>query len=449
MLKKAAVGSVVAAASGAAITIGGVHLATADAATATTGVNIRSGPGTSYKIIGGLAQGQSITAIGKPDNGWVQVSFDGSTAYVSAQYLDLNGQVDSSTPVTIYTQGNKIASANLNVRNGPSLDSKVIGYISDGQSVSLTGKQSRGFAEVLYGGERAWVSAEYLISSVNGLPTNTGTRVATADLLIRTTDDSSFKIITTVPKGSTLKITGATSNGYAQVIYDDAIRWVSAQYLSSTAKQGPAAPADNDPADNGSSGGSGDSSNAPATLPNVIGSRYVTTELLVRTTSGSNDQTVATVQRGHRVDITGKVDNGRAQIIYGGAVRWVTAEYVSTTRPRSASSDDSSHRSKGGSSGGPSSAGGVDQSYSGSSRNVSNGVWDQLAMCESSGNWGINTGNGFYGGLQFTLQTWHGFGGTGMPNKASRSAQIQVAERVLAVQGWVAWPACSTKLGLR
>jgi resuscitation-promoting factor RpfA len=76
-------------------------------------------------------------------------------------------------------------------------------------------------------------------------------------------------------------------------------------------------------------------------------------------------------------------------------------------------------------------------------------VWDRVAQCESSGNWQTNTGNGFYGGLQFTMSTWRGFGGQGMPHQASRDQQIAVAQRVLAAQGWGAWPACSSKLGLR
>ena|GEM_PF-5930583 len=430
-LRRTVAGTALSAAAGAAITIGGAHLVTADAATATTGVNIRSGPGTSYRIVGGLARGQSITAIGKPHNGWVKVSFNGGTAYVSAQYLDLSGTVNSATPVTIYTQGNKVASATLNVRSNPSLTAKIIGYISDGQAVSLTGKQSKGFAEVLYGGQRAWVTAQYLISSVNGIPHGSGTRVATADLLIRTTADPTFKIITTVPKGSTLKITGATSNGYAQVIYNNAIRWVTARYLSSTAKAGPSAPSNS-----GSNG-------STAKAPHVVGSRYATTELLVRTTSGSGDKTVATVHRGDKLKITGAVANGRAEIVYNGVARWVTAQYLSTSRPRTGSDSDSH------SSGGGTSSGAVGTGYHGGSRNVTNDVWDDLAMCESSGNWSINTGNGFYGGLQFTLQTWQGFGGNGMPNNASRDEQIRIAERVLAVQGWKAWPACSTKLGLR
>lgn len=76
-------------------------------------------------------------------------------------------------------------------------------------------------------------------------------------------------------------------------------------------------------------------------------------------------------------------------------------------------------------------------------------VWDRLAQCESSGNWAINTGNGYYGGLQFTLSSWRTAGGNGYPHQASREEQIARAETLLARQGWGAWPACSAKLGLR
>ena len=76
-------------------------------------------------------------------------------------------------------------------------------------------------------------------------------------------------------------------------------------------------------------------------------------------------------------------------------------------------------------------------------------TWDKVAQCESGGNWATSTGNGFHGGLQFTTSTWRSFGGSGVPHQASRTEQIAVAERVLAAQGWKAWPACSRKLGLR
>lgn len=74
--------------------------------------------------------------------------------------------------------------------------------------------------------------------------------------------------------------------------------------------------------------------------------------------------------------------------------------------------------------------------------------WDGLAMCESSGDWHINTGNGFYGGLQFTQSTWVSFGGTHYAPRAdlaTREQQIAIAEKVLAVQGRGAWPGCTAK----
>ncbi|WP_293830775.1 resuscitation-promoting factor [uncultured Corynebacterium sp.] len=83
---------------------------------------------------------------------------------------------------------------------------------------------------------------------------------------------------------------------------------------------------------------------------------------------------------------------------------------------------------------------------------ASGSVWDSLAQCESGGDWSINTGNGFFGGLQFTPSTWAGHGGTAYApsaHLATREQQIAIAERVQASQGWGAWPACTASLGIR
>jgi hypothetical protein len=78
-----------------------------------------------------------------------------------------------------------------------------------------------------------------------------------------------------------------------------------------------------------------------------------------------------------------------------------------------------------------------------------NTVWDSLAQCESGGNWAINTGNGYYGGLQFNLGTWQAYGGTGLPSNASRETQIAIATKLRdASGGYGAWPGCAASLGL-
>ncbi|WP_375390104.1 transglycosylase family protein [uncultured Amnibacterium sp.] len=76
-------------------------------------------------------------------------------------------------------------------------------------------------------------------------------------------------------------------------------------------------------------------------------------------------------------------------------------------------------------------------------------TWNRLAQCESSGRWHIDTGNGYYGGLQFSMGTWRAHGGGGNPARATKAKQIAVGEKVRRSQGWGAWPACSKKIGLR
>jgi hypothetical protein len=72
--------------------------------------------------------------------------------------------------------------------------------------------------------------------------------------------------------------------------------------------------------------------------------------------------------------------------------------------------------------------------------------WDALAECESGGDWSINTGNGFYGGVQFSLSTWQANGGSGYPNEASRVEQIRVAQRLYDARGIQPWPTCGPRL---
>lgn len=75
--------------------------------------------------------------------------------------------------------------------------------------------------------------------------------------------------------------------------------------------------------------------------------------------------------------------------------------------------------------------------------------WDRLAQCESGGDWSINTGNGYYGGLQFSLSSWQGVGGTGYPHEHSRSEQIHRGQLLWNQGGWGHWPGCTRSFGWR
>ncbi|HEX5945702.1 MAG TPA: transglycosylase family protein [Acidimicrobiales bacterium] len=120
------------------------------------------------------------------------------------------------------------------------------------------------------------------------------------------------------------------------------------------------------------------------------------------------------------------------------------AQAPEPTRSQSSSSDSESSSGSSESSG---SSGG--QAAAAPSSSGGSGVWDQLAECESGGNWSISTGNGYHGGLQFSQESWNAAGGSGNPANASREEQIRVAENLQSMQGWGAWPSCSSQLGLR
>ncbi|HQE32155.1 MAG TPA: SH3 domain-containing protein [Propionibacteriaceae bacterium] len=293
-------------------------MATADTQfSATTAVNVRTGPSTSHSIIGVLYQGNTVAARGASQNGWTPVTFQGKAGWVSSQYLTGTAATVPATATTAASTAVTIEA--LNVRSGPSLGSAVLTVLSKGTTVSLTGRTSNGFSEI---GSGRWVSTSWITTATS---TASGSRPlvgpttqmrATAALMIRTTSDASFTNLGDVPSGTILETTGVVTNGVAQVLYQGQLRWVNANYLSQVGAAGPAT--------------------NPGGLPAVVGTRYATAALDIRNTSADAYTAITEVPRGTALQITGTTENGRAQIIYSGAVRWVTAMYLSATAPAAA-----------------------------------------------------------------------------------------------------------------
>ena len=278
--------------------------------TATVGVNIRSGASTQSSILGGLYRGQTVTAISSAA-GWTKITFRGSTAYVASKYLS-KGK-DLPVPKKIGAGTVKITTTALNLRTGPGLSYRVIKVLKGGTKVTLTGKTARGWAQLINGKSTGWSSMQYLANSTTGRPAIIGKRVATADLDIRTTSGANAKTIAEVKKGTALSVTGAIQNGRAQIIYKGAIRWVTAKYLTNLKSNLP----------------------APPKLPKITGTRYATATLNIRSTYADKYKLITEVPRGTKLNITGVVKNGRMQIIFEKAVRWVTAKYLSKSVPSS------------------------------------------------------------------------------------------------------------------
>jgi uncharacterized protein YgiM (DUF1202 family) len=295
-----------------AVILGLLSVQTASASTqmtATVGVNIRSGPSTKAAVLGGLYRGQTITAISS-SHGWTKIKFGDSTAHVASKYLTKGSKLP--TPSRIGPGTAKITTTALNLRTGPGLSYRVIKVIKEGTKVTMTGKTARGWAQLVNGKSVGWSSTQYFASSATRRPAIIGSRVATADLDIRTTSGANSRTVAEVKKGTKLSVTGAIQNGRAQIIYKDAIRWVTARYLTNLNSNLP----------------------SPPKLPKITGTRYANATLNIRSTDADKYRLITEVPRGTELKITGVVKNGRMQIVFEKAVRWVTAKYLSKSVPR-------------------------------------------------------------------------------------------------------------------
>ena len=326
----------VAAAAGLAILVQGLGTLAAgppaDAAsstvTVTTRVHVRTGPSTSSKSLAILSVGDSLPSKGST-NGWTKVTYKGKTAYVYSTYL----KGSSSKPKTDVAvtnsaaKGTHYATANLNLRTGASLGDKVSVIAKKGAKLSLTGKVSGNYAQVTYKGKTLWASLSYLAKTAPSaeakLPKAKGQKRGTTALMIRTTSGKDFKSLGDAPKGTIFDVTGATENGVAEVIWMGAARWVNAAYLVDVDSlvETPKAPA------------------APKTSV-----QYATAVLNIWSASSGTSYS-GEIPRGSEVNVTGTVKDGRAQIVHNGAKKWVTARYLSASKPSSGSASSGSGES--------------------------------------------------------------------------------------------------------
>jgi len=198
----------------------------------TTALNLRTGPGLSYRVIKVLKDGARVTMTGKTARGWAQLVNGKSTGWSSMQYLA------SSTTGRPAIIGKRMATADLDIRTTSGAGGRTVAEAKKGTALSVTGAIQHGRAQIIYKGAVRWVTAKYLtnltsnLPSLPKLPKITGTRYATATLNIRSTYTAKYRLITEVPRGMKLSITGVVKNGRMQIVFEKTVRWVTAKYLS-------------------------------------------------------------------------------------------------------------------------------------------------------------------------------------------------------------------------
>lgn len=281
--------------------------------TATTAVNVRSGPSATTAIMGVLYRGDKAHQVGDTKNGFVPVTFAGHTGYVSAQYVSGEQATSDGGSSKTSGAGTVYATTAVHVRSGASLSASVVATLATGEAVTRTGVSSGPWTQVTYRGATRWVYSTYLTTTKPGGSSSvkiTGRARATTALMIRTTSGSDFTSLGDIPTGTIVDLTGVTAPGVAQILYNGALRWVNSKYLTPV---------------------SSTNSETGNPAPKTVGTRYATADLDIRTTPAAVTTVVGEAASGSTLQITGTVSGGYAQIVWNGTARWVTAKYLSTT----------------------------------------------------------------------------------------------------------------------
>ena len=304
------------------------------AVTATTAVNIRTGPTTGSNVLGVLYKGQRLTQVGAMKYGFVPVKFGSTTAYIAANYLAGAKSTDTSTGTATGAKGNVYTSEPLNVRSGPSIKYSIHATLAKGTKVERTGLVAGGFTQIFFAKGRAWVSTTYLSSAQpsTGTIVTSGSVRAAAGLMVRFQNGRGVAGVGDIPAGSVLPSTGNKEGHLTEVVWRGERVWVTTAYIH---KVGDVPTAE------------------PEALPREIGTRYATEALNVRSGPTTSSPLVTSIAKGAAVTITGTVTSGFAQINFNGATRWVSAAYLSS----SPTSSDGGSGSGGSGSGGSGSGG--------------------------------------------------------------------------------------------
>ncbi|WP_195782441.1 SH3 domain-containing protein [Priestia megaterium] len=205
-----------------------VASAAAETYTTTANLNIRSGPSTSNAIIATVKQGTQLTVVGQAANGWLKVSYQGKTGYVSSDYVKKS--VTSTTKTYVTT-------ANLNIRSGPSTSNAIVATVKQGTQLTAAGEPANGWLKVSYQGKTGYVSTQYVKESTGSSETAPASSVyvATANLNVRTAPSTAGAVMATIKAGTQLDVTAKAANGWLKITYQGKAGYVSGQYVRALA----------------------------------------------------------------------------------------------------------------------------------------------------------------------------------------------------------------------
>lgn len=281
---------------------------------ATDAVNVRSGPGGSYSVLGYLSRGEKVTITGTVSNGWTQIKLPGNyvgyvnSAYLSSSYYNYN---NNTCPV-VNTSGDRyrVTTGALNVRSGPGTNYSVVSVLSKGDEVTRIGQNGKWFKVATSNGADAWVSSKYLASVNGGVivdDTTTATMYATTGVNVRSGPSTRYSIVGGLNRGDQVTRIGKSGN-WTKITWGSGSAYVYTKYLQTGSI----------------SGGSCNNNWTSGTY-----TRYATTLLNVRSGPSTSYSLLGTIGQGQSVSCVG-TDGNWTKINWGGGYAYVYTSYLSS-----------------------------------------------------------------------------------------------------------------------
>jgi len=263
-------------------------------ATATDYLNLRSGPTLSATVLAVIPKGGTVTLTGGQNNGFSTVSYIGVSGWAFTTYLAIDAPPAAPNGAAVVTEA-------LNLRSGSDLAYGVLIVMPAGAVVTLTGQQANGFLSLTYGGYSGWAHRDYLrVEAVPApAPTPAGTAVTTDALNLRTGAGISFPVITVMPVGTRVVLTGQQVNGFHSMSLDGRNGWAASEFLAADGT-------------------------APA--PQILAT--VNDDLNLRSGPATAYGVLAVMPRGAQVALTGQVNNGFHGVAYNGVAGWAFSTYL-------------------------------------------------------------------------------------------------------------------------
>jgi peptidoglycan DL-endopeptidase CwlO len=215
----------------------GTAIAASQTMVATVTVNVRSGPGANYPIIGYVDAGGTVTATGGAVSGqssvgstWTPVTHNGKSGYVATIYLKSSGS-DSGSGTTTAATGGAVTNTSVNVRTGPGTSYSIVTQLASGTAVQTTGVTSGSWTQISYQGADRWLFSAYITVGGSSSSSSTYGQVrTTANLYLRAEGYLGATILGTLPADSIVDVTGETTDAYTQILYQGLTAWIASKY---------------------------------------------------------------------------------------------------------------------------------------------------------------------------------------------------------------------------